>query len=162
MYYTYYIVWICTHTCMLLHTSCREPGVRNLQKQIEKLVRKVAFQIATKEAAKVTVTDGNLEKFVGPPIFAKDRIFDSTPAGVVMGLAWTSMGGATLFIESVAVASADKAALRCTGQVCVCGCVCVCVWTCGCVCMCIDLIYRVRRGRERGQGRAALHWPGTP
>ena len=102
---------------MLLHTSCREPGVRNLQKQIEKLVRKVAFQIATKEAAKVTVTDSNLEKFVGPPIFAKDRIFDSTPAGVVMGLAWTSMGGATLFIESVAVASADKAALRCTGQV---------------------------------------------
>ena len=115
---------------MLLHTSCREPGVRNLQKQIEKLVRKVAFQIATKEAAKVTVTDSNLEKFVGPPIFAKDRIFDSTPAGVVMGLAWTSMGGATLFIESVAVTSADKAALRCTGQVCVYVCVDVCVHQC--------------------------------
>jgi len=90
--------------------------VRNLQKQIEKLLRKVAFQIATKEVTKVTVSENNLEKFVGAPIFPKDRIYDSTPVGVVMGLAWTSLGGATLFIECVDVTQSDKGALRCTGQ----------------------------------------------
>jgi len=100
----------------LIVRYCREPGVRNLQKQIEKLLRKIAFQIATKETKQVTVSEKNLEELVGPPIFTKDRIFDSTPAGVVMGLAWTSMGGATLFIETVAVAPSEKAAMRCTGQ----------------------------------------------
>jgi len=100
----------------LIVKYCREPGVRNLQKQIEKLLRKIAFQIATKEATKVKVLVSNLEKFVGPPIFPKDRIFDSTPPGVVMGLAWTSLGGATLFIETISVAPSEKATLRCTGQ----------------------------------------------
>jgi len=100
----------------LIVKYCREPGVRNLQKQIEKLLRKVAFQIATKEVTKVTVSENNLEKFVGAPIFPKDRIYDSTPVGVVMGLAWTSLGGATLFIECVDVTQSDKGALRCTGQ----------------------------------------------
>ncbi len=40
----------------------------------------------------------NLEEFVGMPVFQSDRIYDEPPAGVVMGLAWTSMGGATLYI----------------------------------------------------------------
>jgi len=100
----------------LIVKYCREPGVRNLQKQIEKMLRKIAFQIATKQSSKVTVSDINLEKFVGAPIFPKDRIFDSTPTGVVMGLAWTSLGGVALFIETVAVAPSEKAAIRCTGQ----------------------------------------------
>jgi len=100
----------------LIVKYCREPGVRNLQKQIEKMFRKIAFELATKQSSKVTVNDSNLEKFVGAPIFPKDRIFDSTPTGVVMGLAWTSLGGVSLFIETVAVAPSEKAALRCTGQ----------------------------------------------
>jgi len=101
---------------MLIVKYCRDPGVRNLQKQIEKLLRKIAFQVATRETKQLTVSEKNLEELVGPPIFTKDRIFDSTPPGVVMGLAWTSMGGATLFIETVAVAPSEKAAMRCTGQ----------------------------------------------
>jgi len=126
---------------VLINKYCREPGVRNLQKQIEKLLRKIAFRVATNKSAKkekskakaakdgaakeaastadkvIEVNELNLEEFVGAPVFPKDRIYDSTPAGVVMGLAWTSMGGMTLYIECVSSAPSEKAALRCTGQV---------------------------------------------
>jgi len=85
---------------MLIKSYCRESGVRNLQKQIEKILRKVAFRIVSKEADKFSVEDGNLTDFVGKPVFTSDRMYDVTPSGVVMGLAWTSMGGATLYIES--------------------------------------------------------------
>lgn len=46
------------------------------------------------------MTDSNLYDFVGKPIFTQERIYDVTPPGVVMGLAWTSMGGSILYIES--------------------------------------------------------------
>ena len=46
-----------------------------------------------------TVRESDLETYVGKKIFLSDRLYDETPAGVVMGLAWTSMGGATLYIE---------------------------------------------------------------
>mmetsp|Transcript_28692 Transcript_28692/g.58705 ORF Transcript_28692/g.58705 Transcript_28692/m.58705 type:complete len:978 (+) Transcript_28692:88-3021(+) len=100
----------------LINKYCREPGVRNLQKQIEKLLRKCAYKIATKAETSMTIEDSNLDSYVGPPVFAKDRIYDLTPPGVVMGLAWTAMGGTTLYIESVITSGAEKASLRCTGQ----------------------------------------------
>ena len=43
-------------------------------------------------AEKVDVTKDNIETFVGKPVFTQDRLYDLTPPGVVMGLAWTSMG----------------------------------------------------------------------
>ena len=46
-----------------------------------------------------TIHEKDLEQYIGKKIFLSDRLYDSTPAGVVMGLAWTSMGGATLYIE---------------------------------------------------------------
>lgn len=84
----------------LIKSYCRESGVRNLQKHIEKVHRKVAFKIVKKEADKVDVSAINLHEFVGKPVFTHDRMYEVTPAGVVMGLAWTAMGGSTLFIES--------------------------------------------------------------
>jgi Lon-like ATP-dependent protease len=48
-----------------------------------------------------TVTAANLEDYVGKPLFTSDRLYESTPPGVVMGLAWTSMGGSALYIEVV-------------------------------------------------------------
>lgn len=84
----------------LIKSYCRESGVRNLQKHIEKLVRKVAFKLVKKECEKFEVTDQNLQQLVGKPIFTHERMYDLTPPGVVMGLAWTSMGGSTLYIES--------------------------------------------------------------
>nr|XP_033320792.1 lon protease homolog, mitochondrial isoform X1 [Megalopta genalis] len=85
---------------LLIKFYCRESGVRNLQKHIEKVHRKVAFKVVKKEAEKVNVTAENLHEFVGKPVFTHDRMYDITPPGVVMGLAWTAMGGSTLFIET--------------------------------------------------------------
>lgn len=56
------------------------------------IFRKVAYKIVKKEADEITVTTDNLYDFVGKPVFTHDRIYENTPAGVVMGLAWTSMG----------------------------------------------------------------------
>jgi len=70
----------------LIKSYCRESGVRSLQKK--------------KEADKVNVSMDNLQEFVGKPVFTHDRMYEITPPGVVMGLAWTAMGGSTLFIES--------------------------------------------------------------
>ncbi|XP_050081412.1 lon protease homolog, mitochondrial [Anopheles maculipalpis] len=84
----------------LIKSYCRESGVRNLQKQIEKIVRKVAFKVVRKEADFTEVSGGNLSDLLGKPIFTHDRMYDTTPPGVVMGLAWTAMGGSALYIET--------------------------------------------------------------
>ena len=53
----------------------------------------------------MTVRPDNLEDFVGKPIFQTDRFYDELPPGVVVGLAWTSMGGATLYIGNAFMGS---------------------------------------------------------
>ena len=59
---------------------------------------------------------GDLTDYVGQPPFTSDRIYGRTPAGVVMGLAWTSMGGNALYIEAAMVESGDgKGGIRTTG-----------------------------------------------
>uniref|UniRef100_A0A7M4F5I0 Lon protease homolog, mitochondrial n=1 Tax=Crocodylus porosus TaxID=8502 RepID=A0A7M4F5I0_CROPO len=85
---------------VLIKQYCRESGVRNLQKQVEKVLRKSAYKIVSGEVDTVEVTPENLQDFVGKPVFTVDRMYDTTPPGVVMGLAWTAMGGSTLFIET--------------------------------------------------------------
>lgn len=84
----------------LIKFYCRESGVRNLQKHIEKILRKSAYKIVNKEAEQVTVSSDNLNDFVGKPLFTHDRLYEVTPPGIVMGLAWTAMGGSTLYIET--------------------------------------------------------------
>ncbi|KAI4310927.1 hypothetical protein MLD38_035870 [Melastoma candidum] len=169
----------------LIENYCREAGVRNLQKQIEKIYRKIALQLvrqgeqnsaviaeaevvepskpnvdsvevsgqengdslleessiqektavqadpdnhaeetgetqeikAEETVKKVLVESSNLSDFVGKPVFHAERIFDQTPIGVVMGLAWTAMGGSTLYIETTIIEQGDgKGALHLTGQ----------------------------------------------
>ena len=137
----------------LIKSYCRESGVRNLKKQIEKIYRKSALNIirdlgeevfseekalteegkvaqeASKnnasdvketpekigdettekprvglkvpEGVRVDINRSNLKDYVGPPVFTSDRLYETTPAGVAMGLAWTSMGGAALYVESI-------------------------------------------------------------
>jgi len=137
----------------LIKSYCRESGVRNLKKQIEKVYRKSALKIvqdvgenalseeealtdkgktALEESKKdetdvkdtpediekqttevprvslkvpdtvhVTIDKDNLKDYVGPPVFTSDRLYDITPPGVAMGLAWTQMGGAALYVESI-------------------------------------------------------------
>ncbi|GAM88221.1 hypothetical protein ANO11243_062520 [Dothideomycetidae sp. 11243] len=137
----------------LINKYCRESGVRNLKKQIEKVYRKSALKIvqdlgeevlsedkalteegkvaqeaASKDQSDPTETPAemdkettetprialkvpenvhvrigkdNLKDYVGPPIFTADRLYETTPPGVAMGLAWTQMGGAALYVESI-------------------------------------------------------------
>jgi Lon-like ATP-dependent protease len=137
----------------LIKSYCRESGVRNLKKQIEKVYRKSALKIvqdlgeevlseekaltnegkaaleaSKKDTSDVKETPGNIENetteiprvsltvpssvhvsigrdnlkdYVGPPVFTSDRLYEKTPPGVAMGLAWTSMGGAALYVESI-------------------------------------------------------------
>uniref|UniRef100_A0A8C6AW80 Lon protease homolog, mitochondrial n=2 Tax=Monodon monoceros TaxID=40151 RepID=A0A8C6AW80_MONMO len=85
---------------LLIKQYCRESGVRNLQKQVEKVLRKAAYKIVSGEVEFVEVTPENLQDFVGKPVFTVERMYDMTPPGVAMGLAWTAMGGSTLFVET--------------------------------------------------------------
>lgn len=87
---------------VLIKSYCRESGVRNLRKQIEKIYRKAALRIVKDNATAVSVTDENLQDFVGKPVFQHDKMYSpTTPPGVCMGLAWTSLGGSTLYVETV-------------------------------------------------------------
>lgn len=66
---------------------------------------------------KLIIDDKNLSDYVGPPIFQSDRLYDHTPIGVVMGLAWTAMGGSTLYVETSLVEQGEgKGQLQLTGQ----------------------------------------------
>ncbi|XP_020682304.1 lon protease homolog, mitochondrial isoform X6 [Dendrobium catenatum] len=69
------------------------------------------------EVDKVVIDVSNLVDFVGKPVFHADRIYDQTPIGVVMGLAWTALGGSTLYIETTLVEQGEaKGVLHITGQ----------------------------------------------
>ncbi|CAL9219764.1 unnamed protein product [Arabidopsis halleri] len=164
----------------LIENYCREAGVRNLQKQIEKVFRKIALKLVregasaqvpaisddvttdtedtksvaktdlespetsaegsavltdelatgdSKESAtepsvevaetveKFMIDDSNLSDYVGKPVFQAEKIYEQTPVGVVMGLAWTSMGGSTLYIETTFVEEGEgKGGLHITGR----------------------------------------------
>ncbi|KAJ1425518.1 Ribosomal protein S5 domain 2-type fold, subgroup [Sesbania bispinosa] len=74
-------------------------------------------EIEKKTIEKVVVDKSNLTDFVGKPVFHAERIYDQTPVGVVMGLAWTAMGGSTLYIETTLVEEGEgKGTLQLTGQ----------------------------------------------
>ena len=92
----------------------RESGVRSLEKMISKMIRNVAKSIVLKENFDVEISSNIIEKVLGPPKFDRDRFIDNKLAGVVTGLAWTSVGGDILFIESSL--SKGKGKLTVTGN----------------------------------------------
>jgi len=105
----------------VIQEYCRESGVRNLQKQLEKLFRKAALKIVQGgDDTVVDVTTDNLKDYVGNPLYRNERLYTTNPAGVIMGLAWTASGGQSLYIETVCVPPTDvdkpSAALTVTGQ----------------------------------------------
>jgi ATP-dependent Lon protease len=79
----------------------RESGVRGLEKQIAKVVRNIAKSIALEEPYVVKVSDEDVLKVLGAPKMERDKYENNDVAGVVTGLAWTSVGGDILFIESI-------------------------------------------------------------
>ncbi len=93
----------------------REAGVRSLENNIKKIMRKSTRQIIEGTAASIMVTPENLEEFLGKQRFTDESLYKKPIPGVVMGLAWTSMGGATLYIEATAIPSKTKGFTQ-TGQ----------------------------------------------
>ncbi|MCE8022424.1 endopeptidase La [Halomonas sp. MCCC 1A11036] len=76
----------------------REAGVRQLEKQLHSIVRKAAVKLLEGDQASVRVSVKNLEEYLGAPLFRQEQVLKGE--GVVTGLAWTAMGGATLPIEA--------------------------------------------------------------
>ena len=127
----------------IINGYAREAGVRFFEQNIKKVLRKVAVQLIraeekkvkadSKETAKKTrgsskkvekkkedskkivVGDRSLEEYLDKPIFTSDRYYLQTPVGVCMGLAWTALGGATLYVEASKVPG-EKTAMKLTGQ----------------------------------------------
>ncbi len=92
----------------------RESGVRSLEKQLAKMVRYAAKNIATEEEYDIKTTNETVEKVLGPARLERDKYENNDVAGVVTGLAWTSVGGDILFIESIL--SKGKGTLTITGN----------------------------------------------
>ncbi|MFP2996701.1 endopeptidase La [Spongiivirga sp. MCCC 1A20706] len=92
----------------------RESGVRGLEKQIAKMVRYAAKNIAMEEAYDTKISSEVVEEVLGPPRLERDKYENNEVAGVVTGLAWTSVGGDILFIESIL--SKGKGNLSITGN----------------------------------------------
>jgi len=92
----------------------RESGVRSLEKQIAKMVRYAAKSIATEEDYEVKVSNEVIIEVLGAPKMERDKYENNEVAGVVTGLAWTSVGGDILFIESIL--SKGKGTMSITGN----------------------------------------------
>ncbi|QSS96868.1 endopeptidase La [Psychroflexus sp. ALD_RP9] len=92
----------------------RESGVRGLEKQIAKVVRYIAKSIAMEEEHDAKINNDKLVEVLGPARLERNRYENNDVAGVVTGLAWTSVGGDILFIESIL--SKGKGNLNITGN----------------------------------------------
>ncbi len=92
----------------------RESGVRSLEKQIAKMVRYAAKSIAIEEEYNIKISNDDVEKILGPARLERDKYENNDVAGVVTGLAWTSVGGDILFIESIL--SKGKGMMNITGN----------------------------------------------
>lgn len=110
----------------IVNGYAREAGVRTLENVIKNILRKIALKIVREQESseikklpyspsKYSLSNQNLVEYLGKPKFNSDRFYDVTPIGVSTGLAWTSHGGATLYIESITV-FAEKTGMKLTGQ----------------------------------------------
>ena len=99
----------------LIDQYTRESGVRELNRQIAALMRKVALRVATKDDYNVELSKEDLQTYLGIPKYNKEKYEGNDNVGVVTGLAWTSMGGEILFVES-SLSPAKNPALTLTGN----------------------------------------------
>ena len=98
----------------LIRSYTREAGVRNLEREIANVLRKVARELVEEETKKTKVTKAKVGEYLGAPRFHSELAERTTKPGVVTGLAWTAAGGDILFIESTKMKG--KGQLTLTGQ----------------------------------------------
>jgi ATP-dependent Lon protease len=84
----------------IIESYTRESGVRELNKQITKIMRKIACKVAMSEEYNPQIEPTELMNYLGPEKYSKDEYEGNDCAGVVTGLAWTAVGGEILFVES--------------------------------------------------------------
>lgn len=97
----------------IIEGYARDAGVRRLEKQIGKIVRKSVVKMLDGIKPPINITEEDLKEYLGSPVFRDER--NLSGPGVVTGLAWTSMGGATLSIEAVKTHSFNRG-FKLTGQ----------------------------------------------
>jgi len=98
----------------LINYYTRESGVRSLEREIGSLCRKVARQKVLKKGNNFKITPASLEKYLGKKKYRYDIIEGESEIGVVTGMAWTQVGGDTLFVETARVPGSGK--IQLTGQ----------------------------------------------
>ena len=98
----------------LIRSYTREAGVRNLEREIANVLRKVARELVEEETKKTKITKAKVGEYLGAPRFHSELAERTTKPGVVTGLAWTAAGGDILFIESTKMKG--KGRLTLTGQ----------------------------------------------
>ncbi len=98
----------------LINFYTRESGVRNLEREIANICRKVARKIVSGKKDSYRITEKNLEGYLGKKRFRYDVITGEAEVGVTTGMAWTAVGGDTLFIETALMPGTGKLVL--TGQ----------------------------------------------
>ena len=100
---------------LIAEKYAREAGVRNLEKQIRKIIRKATLKLAEEEEVKFTIDKGDVEEFLGKPVFKPERLYNESLPGVTLGLAYTSLGGATLYVEANGI-KGKNGSFKQTGQ----------------------------------------------
>ena len=92
----------------------REAGLRNLEREIGSLCRKIARKVAEGERKKVAITAGTVKKYLGPPRYIREDEMEHNEIGIVTGLAWTPVGGEVLHVEATIMKG--KGGLTVTGS----------------------------------------------
>ncbi|GAM26385.1 hypothetical protein SAMD00019534_095600 [Acytostelium subglobosum LB1] len=95
---------------------CRESGVRNLKKTIEKIFRKVAYKMVTEEPSVINITPSNLDEYAGLPKYRIKKYYQTPQPGIALGLGWTENGGMPLYVESVVDRFQQAPGLKTTGS----------------------------------------------
>ncbi|MBA3333992.1 MAG: endopeptidase La [Acidobacteria bacterium] len=99
---------------LLTSRYTREAGVRQLERTIGNLTRKIALKVAQGDTEKVLITAADVKGYLGAPRFYPEKARDENPVGVATGMAWTEMGGEVLFIEATMLPGGSGLTL--TGQ----------------------------------------------
>ncbi|HEX2935429.1 MAG TPA: endopeptidase La [Bacteroidales bacterium] len=99
----------------IIEGYAREAGVRSLENQIKKIMRKATLMQAEQGTSKIHVSNKNLVEYLGQPVFSTEELYKKTIPGVALGLAWTAMGGATLYIEAAGI-KGKSGGIKYTGQ----------------------------------------------
>ncbi len=101
----------------IINSWSREAGVRNLERQIEKICRKIASRVARNPRYNIEPLDNKkIREYLGPEYYSDEELAKNIKPGLVTGLAWTSLGGDTLTIESIGIGSPKGGNLKLTGQ----------------------------------------------